>query len=342
MWPLGPFRKRGRILAEHPSLPWASKDLFNPGAVVHNGRVHLLVRGEDHSGRFAGTSRIGLAVSDDGIDFRVEPEPVIQPGNDEWQDIERGGGCEDPRVVETHGGQFVCTYTGFDGRVPTLMVATSADLQSWTKHGPAFADTAHVVRSSKSGAILTEVVDGRLVAARVADRYWMYWGEGICFAATSTDLVRWRPVEYDATGDRYLTYATNADGTGHYEVHRVPGHRVLRPVLFPRHSRFDSLLVEPGPPAVRTDDGIVLMYNGADAQTRAYQPGQALFDAVDPLACVARTSAPFLSPDTTDERDGQVANVCFAQSLVLFDGNWFLYYGMADSRIGCATAPLIG
>jgi predicted GH43/DUF377 family glycosyl hydrolase len=36
-----------------------------------------------------------------------------------------------------------------------------------------------------------------------------------------------------------------------------------------------------------------------------------------------------------------VANVCFAQSLVLFEDRWFLYFGMADSRIGCAVAPAV-
>jgi predicted GH43/DUF377 family glycosyl hydrolase len=33
-----------------------------------------------------------------------------------------------------------------------------------------------------------------------------------------------------------------------------------------------------------------------------------------------------------------MGNVCFAQALVLFDGAWRLYFGMADSRIGCAVA----
>ncbi|MGA2210125.1 MAG: hypothetical protein ABSH30_10860 [Acidimicrobiales bacterium] len=36
---------------------------------------------------------------------------------------------------------------------------------------------------------------------------------------------------------------------------------------------------------------------------------------------------------------GQVDDVCFAQGLVLFNETWHLDYGMADSRIGCATAP---
>ena len=60
-------------------MPWAAKDVFNPGAVVHDGNVHLLVHAEDRVGPFGGTSRIGLAVSRDGVHFTLESEPVIYP-----------------------------------------------------------------------------------------------------------------------------------------------------------------------------------------------------------------------------------------------------------------------
>ena len=345
-WELGPFTRLERPLLEHDrSLDWASKEVFNPGAIVHDSKVHLLVRGEDSIGRYARTSRIGLAVSSDGATFAVEPEPepepVLAPDGGPFDAWEGAGGCEDPRVVEAPDGTFVCTYTGFDGKTGTLMVATSDDLRTWTKHGPAFAGTPYARRSSKSGAILTEVSHGRLIAATIDDQFWMYWGEGTCFAATSPDLVHWTPLEFDATGDRYLSYDNG------WNVHRVPGHKVLRPLLFPRRRRFDSLLVEPGPPPVLTEHGIVLLYNGANHWENgdpslpplSYQPGQALFDPADPSSCIARASQPFLRADTDAERSGQVANVCFAQGLVLFGGNWRLYYGMDDSRIGCATAP---
>ena len=77
-WQLGPFtRHDGAIVRDLPTLTfacpvlgadveWAAKDVFNPAAVVHDGRVHLLIRGEDAVGRFSGTSRIGLATSEDG------------------------------------------------------------------------------------------------------------------------------------------------------------------------------------------------------------------------------------------------------------------------------------
>ena len=301
--------------------------------------------GGGHSGSLRGTSRIGLAVSDDGLNFEVEARPVLFPDDDPWQAWEWPGGCEDPRVVESPDGGFVTTYTAFDGKVGTLFVATSDDLRQWNKHGPAFGSTPYALRSSKSGSIVTELHGGRLVAARLDGRFWMYWGEGTCFAATSEDLVRWTPIDFDATRDRYLAYDRSADQP--WNVNAVPGLRVLRPILFPRRRRFDSLLVEPGPPALSTGDGIVLIYNGANHvadgdtsfQPFSYQPGQALFDARDPASCIARDTGPFLrAGDLKGARLGQVANVCFAQSLVLFKDRWHLYFGMADSRIGCAVA----
>src|SRR5580692_1600311 len=160
-WALGPFSAPERILdgpqavtfdcpVSNARVAWASKDIFNPGAVVHDGKVCLLVRAEDHVGRYAGTSRIGLATSADGRRFELEPEPVLSPGDDQWQAWEWPGGCEDPRVVESPDGGFVCTYTAFDGKVGALFVATSSDLRRWEKLGPAFAGTPYVRLPTKS------------------------------------------------------------------------------------------------------------------------------------------------------------------------------------------------
>jgi predicted GH43/DUF377 family glycosyl hydrolase len=358
-WSLGPFSKPERVLEDRPAVTftcpvsgdpvaWAAKDAFNPGAVVHDGRVCLLVRAEDDVGRYAGVSRLGLATSDDGRKFELEPEPVLAPGDDCWQAWEWPGGCEDPRLVESPGGGFVCTYTAFDGKVGCLFTATSPDLRRWTKHGPAFAGTPYVRRQTKAGAILTEIQDGRLVAARVEGKYWMYWGEGVIYAATSDDLIRWTPLEIDTAPDRYLTWDPITEGRpGQWRIDRVAGTQGLRPLAGPRRRRFDSMLTEPGPPAVLTSAGIVLIYNGANHYEHsapgvppfAYQPGQLLFDAADPTAVIGRMAEPFLRIDAA-EAQGQVGNVCFAEGLVAFKGQWWLYVGLADSRLGVSTAPM--
>ncbi|MBU7578579.1 MAG: hypothetical protein KAF40_11000, partial [Flavihumibacter sp.] len=60
-------------------VQWEKKDVFNPAAVVRNGKIYLLFRAEDTIGRYNGTSRIGLAESEDGIHFIKRKEPVLFP-----------------------------------------------------------------------------------------------------------------------------------------------------------------------------------------------------------------------------------------------------------------------
>jgi predicted GH43/DUF377 family glycosyl hydrolase len=342
-WGIGPFtrelngepvlRQRADTRFTCPvskrTVAWEEKDVFNPAAVVKDGLVYLIYRAEDTVGRFAGTSRIGLATSRDGLHFERRPQPILYPDNDAFTRYEWEGGCEDPRVVATEDGRYVLTYTSYDGKTARLCVAESRDLLSWKKHGPAFARAGggrYRDRWSKSGAIVCEERPSGFVAVRIDGRYWMYWGDTDIFLASSENLIDWTPIERAA------------------EAQRPAG---LASALTPRRRRFDSALVEPGPQAMLTSHGILLLYNSANRQAigdatlpeMAYSAGQALFDAGDPGALIGRATAPFLDVRTQHETVGQVGNVCFVEGLVRFNGRWLLYYGMGDSRIGVVSAP---
>jgi beta-1,2-mannosidase len=72
------------------NIKWEAKDVFNPAAVVRHDTVFLLYRAQDKIGKPAGTSRIGLAWSVDGLHFKKNPTPVLYPDNDpekryEWE-----------------------------------------------------------------------------------------------------------------------------------------------------------------------------------------------------------------------------------------------------------------
>jgi len=342
-WQLGPFLKADAV---NPCLEpdttsrfvcpmtggdvqWEEKDVFNPAAVVRHGSVHLLYRAEDTVGRHAGTSRIGLASSVDGRHFAKRPEPVLFPAPDAFQHLEWEGGCEDPRIVQDEAGTYYLTYTAYDGHKARLCVASSPDLLSWTKHGTAFGNAVNGKYSDiwcKSGSIVTRREGERFIGAKVNGKYWMYWGESHIYAATSDDLIRWEPVE---TND-FRGYTAEP---------------VLAPVLRRRQHRFDSTLIEPGPQAVITENGILLIYNSRNDEKHgdpayapgAYCAGQALFDLVDPAVVIARSSEPFLVPDKDYEISGQVNHVCFVEGLVYHQDEWLLYYGTADSKIAVAV-----
>ncbi|MBS1511301.1 MAG: hypothetical protein JST86_10710 [Bacteroidetes bacterium] len=337
-WQMGPFVKP----AENPlmgadstyhfhcpmkneSIQWQKADVFNPAAIVKNNKVYVLFRAEDVPGTGIGmrTSRIGIAVSDDGLHFKKNPLPVLYPGNDAFKKYDNPGGCEDPRIVEKSDGTYVLLYTSWDRKVARLSVAVSKDLYHWKKKGPAFLNAYNgkfLNTWSKSGSIVTQFKNGKYVAAIINGKYWMYWGEGPVYLASSKDLINWVPV--------------------------LDANQNLLPILSARKKMFDSQVVEPGPPAILTSKGILLLYNGKNAETDDADPGlpkgiycggQALFDATHPEKLLQRSNTYFIKPSLPHEISGQYkAGTTFIEGLVYYQRKNFLYYGTADSMIGVA------
>ncbi len=330
-WTLGPFQKvndvnpvlepKGETTFLDPirqeTLHWEVKDVFNPATVVRNDTVFMIYRAEDSVGIYQGTSRLGLAKSTDGLHFIRLPEPVFYPANDFMKKYEWEGGCEDPRIVEDEEGRYIMTYTAYDGKTARLCVATSTDLLQWEKHGLAFGEE-YVDLWSKSGAIVCRREGARMVAVRIQDKYWMYWGDTEMKIATSDDLIHWTPLK---------------DDNGQ-----------LQQVFTPRKGQFDSRLVEPGPPPILTEAGILFIYNsmnldeGGDPNLLpgTYTAGQVLMDAEDPTRLLKRTASYFIKPEEPYEIQGQVGKVVFVEGWVYYQDQWFIYYGTADSKIAVA------
>lgn len=314
---------------EDKPVHWEYSHTFNPAAIAWRGKLYVFYRAEGSTGHGIGhyTSRIGLAVSSDGRRFRSLPRPVLYPEPGQWANYEWPGGCEDPRIVQSEDGPFVLTYTMWNGKIARLGIATSADLLHWQHRGPAFR-TAFGGRFedqwSKSGAIITRKAGDRIIAAKVAGKYWMYWHSDKQTAlAHSDDLLSWTPV-LDHSGEILLVLPKSK-----------PGH-------------FDSMLTEPGPPALLTSRGIVFFYNGmSDGRMVSnphlprfqYSAGQALFSADQPARLLERPAQPYFWPRQPWEKTGQYSQgTTFTEGLAWFKEKWFLFYGAADTVVGMATA----
>ena len=338
-WEIGPFARPASgnpVIVPRPEsvfidpvlkkpVHWEILHTFNPAAIVRDGKIYVLYRAEDDSGAMeigGHTSRLGLAESEDGISFTRRADPVFYLADDAQQAREWPGGVEDPRIVEAEDGAYVLTYTQWNHKTYSVGMATSNDLTHWTKHGPAFgADGKYAQLKYKSAGIVTRVDKGRLIAAKIIGKYWMYWGEGGIHLATSSDLINWSPLE-DTKGAPIE-------------------------VLRSRSGHFDSTFPETGPPPVLTSAGIVVLYNGRNAVKdgdpdlgpNAYAAGEALFDGSDPAHLLQEAPHPVLKPEAPYEKTGQyAAGTTFAEGLVYFHDRWFLYYGCADSLVGVATA----
>jgi predicted GH43/DUF377 family glycosyl hydrolase len=249
-----------------------------------------------------GVSRLGYAESKDGLHFDRRTQPVLSPE----ADFEKDGGVEDPRLVK-FGDTFYLTYTGYNKKDAQLCLATSKDLLHWQRKGvilPAYKGRWNV-GWTKSGAIVPEKIDGK---------YWMY------FLGTSADKTDQMGLAYSSD----LLHWTEATDT---------------PVLPRRPGRFDSRVVEPGPPPIVTKDGIVLIFNAADDHL-VYRTAIAVFDRHDPRKMIWRSEQPVFFPEKNWEKVGQVPNVVFIEGVARQGQHYLFYYGAADKYVGVAEVPI--
>jgi len=264
-----------------------------------------------HNGKFVmlyraqdrfGTSRLGYAESSDGIHFIRRSEPVLSPETS----YEMDGGVEDPRLVKI-GDTHYLTYTGYNKKDAQLCLAISKDLIHWERKGV-------ILRAYKGKWNVGWTKSGAIVSEKIEGKYWMYW------LGTSADKT-------DQTG---LSYSTDL-------IHWTEA--LDTPVLPRRPGRFDSHVVEPGPPPILTPSGIFLIYNGAD-ERHVYRTGVAVFDRSNPRKVLSRTDEPIFAPEMEWEKVGQVPNVVFVEGMARQGNRFLFYYGGADKYVGVAEAPV--
>lgn len=154
-------------------------------------------------------------------------------------------------------------------------MAVSKDFIHWEKKGKILPDWP---MASKSGAIVPEKINGK---------YYMYFGDSDIFIATSENLIDWEP-----------------------EIKPVLNRRFRKKDNGERY--FDSLLVEPGPTPIITEQGISLIYNRANF-SKEYATGEVLFSLEDPRIVLKRTDMQVLEVDNILEEKGEVNNVVFSE-----------------------------
>jgi beta-1,2-mannobiose phosphorylase / 1,2-beta-oligomannan phosphorylase len=182
------------VLRPNPLNAWEALNVFNPSVVVHDGLYHMHYRaqGVDY------VSRIGYAVSRDGVRWNRLQEPVLSPSSDA-----DARGVEDPRVTRVEG-RFYMAYTAY-GRLAkhpepgapasgiTPMYAVSDDLIRWRVLGPVVEG-----EDNKDHALFPERVDGRFVTFhRRPPSIWLAFSTDMRGWGDHVEIIRPRPGLWD-------------------------------------------------------------------------------------------------------------------------------------------------
>ena len=288
------------IMLPDPTSNWESNNVFNPSVIYHNGLFHMHYRAQG----LDWISRIGYAVSEDGIHFNRMRKPVLAP-----LDNTDARGLEDPRVTEIDG-VFYMTYTAygynpdqedgpdwnyFRGGEILPMIARSDNLINWQRVG-------YIIRGedNKDHVLFPRQIGGRYAALhRRRPQVWI---------AYSDDLLNW-------------------------------GAEDMAPVYGPRKGVWDSTSVGSNGVPIETDYGWLLINHGY-AENHIYHFGVVLLDLEDPTKVINRPEEPIFWPEEHWELRGDVPDVVFSNANPVVDDTVYVYYGGADHVIGLATCEL--
>ena len=342
-----PYRlqRMGVVMTPAPGDPLEAEGVLNPGSGRGpDGAIHLLPRLVAEGN----VSRVGLArlVIEDGVPVGVEREGVVLEPDRGWERGVGNAGVEDPRVTRIDAlGLHVMTYVAYGPLGPRTAIAVSEDLREWRRLGPALfryddaLDMDLNLFHNKDTVFFPEPVTAPDGTESLAVLHRPMWdldetkaGQGVRLPAGITD-------ERQSIWISYVPLAAVRADIANlvlWEQHRF--------VAGPEFG-FEALKIGGGPPPLRVPEGWLVLHHGvtgelasafAQQQKVNYAAGALLLDGEDPSRVRDRTPEPLLAPETDDERSGIVPNVVFPTAIEEIEGRLFVFYGMADSKIGVA------
>jgi beta-1,2-mannobiose phosphorylase / 1,2-beta-oligomannan phosphorylase len=174
------------ILTPNPLNAWEALNVFNCGVVYYQGLFHLFYRaqGLDY------VSRIGYAVSEDGVHFNRLRDPILSP-KDAWE----SWGVEDPRVTYLMDeGRFIMAYTAYSSLGITPMFAESINLITWHRLGSLVKG-----EDNKDHVLFPRKINGRYVSFhRRPPSIWLAYSDDLEQWGDFTEVMSPRPDHWDA------------------------------------------------------------------------------------------------------------------------------------------------
>ena len=304
------IKKLSRPVLTYRDIPYKAALIFNAGVTKFGGRYVMVFRndyGSMDEHKLEGTN-IGLAYSDDGINWKVEPKPCFVLHDDE---IRR---AYDPRLTVIDGRCYMCfavdTNHGLRGGI-----AVTDDFDKFEILSLSAPDNRNMVLfPEKIGGYFCRLERPMPVYSRGRDRFdtWLSY---------SPDLRFWGESKLVLTVED-VPFANDKVGPGAPPVKTEKGwlatfHGVIR----------DESMGK----------------NGWEASwKKKYYAGIMLLDLDDPSKIIGMSKEPLIATDQAYEvENGFRCDVIFPGGMLLEDsGEVKIYYGASDTYECMATADV--
>ena len=327
--------KKEGIVLEKRSLGFEWEGVLNPAVINYDDNIHVFYRAVA-KGNY---SSIGYAKFKNPleVDERIDV-PVIFP---QFEYEEHG--VEDGRIVRINK-VFYLSYCAYDGVNALGALATSQDLINWEKHG----------------IIVPQIMFDEFkrlaeTKGKINEKYLRY---------NAHDGIKEREGKKVLVCDKNVVFfPRRINGKLHF-LHRIkPDIQIVRIneiselntefwqnyllkfkeniVLAPKY-KHEISYIGAGCPPIETEAGWLIIYHGVYDTINGYVycACAALLDLENPQKEIARLPYPLFKPELTWEIKGEVNNVCFPSGAIIQNDTLYIYYGAADTRIGCVSVSL--
>ena len=301
------------IIKPSADTPWQSKATFNPTALYHDGKVHIVYRAigdTDESVLGYASSLDGIAIKDRHPDAvyrhakegRVEKTlpKILYGSGGGWS-----GGCEDPRLTLL-GTRAYLLYTAFDGWSSVRIALTSINLDDfiskrWNWQKPVLISPPGEIH--KNWVLFPEKIKGKYA---------------ILHSLSPEILIDYFNDLDELDGDNFIQ-----------SVHQG------NPLWYRRDKGIRGV----GPAPIKTKYGWLVLYHAMDKiNPSQYKLWAMILDLNSPEKILYRGAESILEPDESYENYGFKAGVVYSCGAVVKGGELFVYYGGADMVSCVATA----
>ncbi|WP_309400123.1 glycoside hydrolase family 130 protein [Cerasicoccus maritimus] len=315
-------------ILQESDIPWDCMSVFNAGIAKWDGEYVMLFRTDSgpKATPDARLTRVGLARSQDGIKWDVDPEPVFdQKIACEWlkdQYHERFGEKEifriyDPRITLIDGEAYFCfAFDTIHGVRGGIAKCSSKCLRKWELLSLSLPENRNMV-------MFPERINGKLYRL---DRPFPIYSKG------------WQEM-FD------IWISESVDGKYWGES---------RLVLGAEEVPFTNGKIGPGAPPLKTDKGWLTTFHAVHIDKenplqgwepkswcKEYVSGLMLLDLNDPSRVIGISKQPLLRAEAPYEIEGFRGSVIFPGGFLLEeDGTVKMYYGAADTVVALAEGTL--
>lgn len=313
-----------------PSIPSMKVEcLLNPGVFRFAGKTWLLVRVAERPYQTAG--EISFPILDAGNEVVVRSVPKDSPLLD----------LSDPRVINFDGNDYLTTMS----HLRLLSSTDGLNFKEDKEYLPLFPSDAYEAYGIEDCRVtflegryyLTYTAvsaNGVVVRMRSTDDWKVYTDHGLVLPPHNKDctlfsekvngryMMLHRPSSPEIGGN-YIWLA-ESDDLFHWGNHKC--------IARTREGMWDSARIGAGCAPIRTPEGWLMIYHGANEENR-YCLGAMLLDLNDPSKVIARSDRPVMEPQEEYETCGFFNNVIFTNGQLVDGDSITMYYGASDQYI---------